>query len=65
MAGTDGTPTRVHDTRFEEVTTGFTHTCGVDLMRKRVSCWGTGMYGQLGNGTQNSAIPIAAGLIVP
>ncbi|NIR39944.1 MAG: hypothetical protein GWN73_30380, partial [Actinobacteria bacterium] len=38
------------DVRLVNVTTRFTHTCGV-TDRGRVACWGGNGFGELGNGT--------------
>ena len=50
--------------RFSEVTAGGEHTCAIDL-DQRTFCWGTGTFGQIGNGAAGSVVEpteVAGGL---
>jgi alpha-tubulin suppressor-like RCC1 family protein len=51
--------------KFAQVETGAYHACGVSYPEKKVYCWGSNSYGQLGDGTTSSRgtpVPLAGGL---
>ena len=41
--------------RFSEVSAGGGHTCAIEL-DQRTFCWGTGVFGQIGNGATGSVV---------
>lgn len=57
------TPRRVQTTlRFAALAAGANHTCAIGEPGSASSCWGSGQFGQLGNGTaSNSLTPSAIG----
>ncbi|MDX2088205.1 MAG: hypothetical protein SFX73_10150 [Kofleriaceae bacterium] len=63
--GSSGVPKLVHTGTWAEVATSSTHSCGITLDRKSVSCWGLNRYGELGDGARFHPEPVASGLVVP
>lgn len=57
------TPRRVQTTlRFSALAAGANHTCAIGETGSASSCWGSGEFGQLGNGSvTNSSTPTAIG----
>ena len=60
------TPRRVQTTlRFSSLAAGASHTCAIGLSGSASSCWGSGQFGQLGNGATSNAVtptPISGGI---
>ncbi|MCP3696411.1 MAG: hypothetical protein GY917_29725, partial [Planctomycetaceae bacterium] len=60
-------PRRIHkpngsanwDTTFSDISAGFKHTCAVQGATKVGRCWGTGIYGELGNNQSGSSNNLA------
>jgi alpha-tubulin suppressor-like RCC1 family protein len=65
-AGTvvDPTPVASPPTKFVDIDTGPTHTCGIDGTNQ-LWCWGSNYDGQLGNGTQAGSFAPARVAVPP
>ncbi len=57
------TPKRVQSTlRIAALAAGASHTCAIGAAGSASACWGSGQFGQLGNGSSsNSLTPVAIG----
>lgn len=44
-------PTKIGDDKWQYVSAGLSHTCGISAASDKLYCWGDNNYGQLGDGT--------------